>query len=124
MQTQLPSILIVDGNRDFCEALFDCFDDCGYDVNATQDAMTALHLAQTNRYDVAVLDLDLPGMNGISLFEEMRRLDERLQGILMTTFPEDVAHVTARGIGIREIVCKPVSFPNLVQTVHAAIAGA
>ncbi|MHC4880878.1 MAG: response regulator [Planctomycetota bacterium] len=115
---QLPSVLIVDDDADFCESAFDCFDDKGFDVNATLDAITALHLARTGEYDVAVIDRYMPGVDGISLFLQMQARHPPIQGILVTGADTDGTDRLARDAGFAHILYKPLDFKELLQTVE------
>ncbi|NQV23487.1 MAG: response regulator [Rhodopirellula sp.] len=119
MRNQLPSVLIVDDNRDFCDSLFDCIEAYGIDVNATHDPATALHLIQSTDYDVALLDFNMPGMNGLVLFSRMRQLHPKIHGILMTACVETGIEQAARQAGFRQVVSKPIDIGELLLSVRS-----
>jgi DNA-binding NtrC family response regulator len=117
---QLQSVLIVDDDEDTGASLFDCFDDEGFDVMVAKDPQTALHLASRHPYQVALLDLHMPGLNGLQLFARMRKTAPQLVGILMTGQPGHDTASSARQIGFSDVLGKPVEFSDLLHAVHAA----
>lgn len=78
-------ILVVEDQVDFAENLFDYLGEERYSLDYAADGLTALHLLATNNYDVIVLDLMLPGINGFDICRRIRN-DLRCQTpiILMT----------------------------------------
>ncbi|MBI1313972.1 response regulator [bacterium] len=119
MSASLPSVLIVDDNQDFCASLFDCFEENGFDCTAAVDPLTALHLArQKPVYDIALVDLNMPGMDGLTLFREMQSAVPRMQGILVTAFAGNETGHSARDAGFQHVIQKPVGFPDLLDLVR------
>ena len=117
MTTQPQSVLIVDDSKDFCDSLFDCLDEMDVDVNATHDPQTALYLAQSRDYDIALVDLNMPGRDGLALFREMRRLHPRMRGVLMTGFGEDRTELDAEAVGFSAVLHKPIDFAQVIEMV-------
>ena len=71
-----PSLLVVDDEVDTCQNLSDIFTDLGYRVETAFDGAAALEKVRRARYDVAVLDLMMPGMDGLALYNEINRVDD------------------------------------------------
>lgn len=65
-------VLIIEDNRDLAANMFDFLETKGHVVDAAADGLSGLHLALTNQYDAIVLDLMLPGLDGISLCRKLR----------------------------------------------------
>lgn len=65
-------ILVVEDQVDFAENLFDYLGEERYSLDYAADGLTALHLLATNNYDVIVLDLMLPGINGFDICRRIR----------------------------------------------------
>ena len=71
-------ILVVDDEAEILELLRDVLAAEGYAVDAAQDAGTALQLIRENIYDVALLDFNLPDMDGVMLHQQVRQMDAEL----------------------------------------------
>lgn len=71
-------ILVVDDEPEIVELLRDVLAAEGYAVDAAQDAGTALQLIRENIYDVALLDFNLPDMDGVMLHQQVRQMDAEL----------------------------------------------
>ena len=65
-------VLIIEDNRDLASNMFDFLEAKGHIVDAAGDGVTGMHLALVNQYDAIVLDLMLPGMDGITLCRKLR----------------------------------------------------
>lgn len=78
-------ILIIEDNRDLASNMFDFLEAKGHVVDAAGDGITGMHLALVNRYDAIVLDLMLPGMDGLTLCRKLREEAGKDTPILMVT---------------------------------------
>ena len=67
------SILVVDDEVDICRNLSDILTDLGYQVEFAHDGPSALELVRQRPYDVALLDLKMPGMDGLTLYREIKK---------------------------------------------------
>lgn len=78
-------ILIIEDDATIAANLYDFLAARGHDVDAAADGVTGLHLAVTQEFDAIVLDLGLPGMNGLTLAQKLRDDAQRTTPILMLT---------------------------------------
>ena len=78
-------VLIIEDNKDLASNMFDFLEAKGHVVDAAGDGVTGLHLALVHQYDVIVLDLMLPGMDGITLCRKLREKGGKDTPILMIT---------------------------------------
>ena len=69
---RLP-ILVVDDEADTCNLTAKLLFALGYQADAAQDGRTALRLVDCRQYGLAILDYEMPGMNGVDLFRRIRR---------------------------------------------------
>src|SRR5947209_19121343 len=86
MTQQHPTILVVDDEVDTCRNLSDILTDLGYRVDVAHDGPSALELVRRNAYDVALLDLRMPGMDGLEWFHRIRQVRSGTVGIIVTAY--------------------------------------
>src|SRR5438309_3507615 len=84
MRANGPSILVVDDDGDTCQNLSDILTDLGYRVDTAHDGPSALELVRRRPYDIALLDLKMPGMDGLELYREIKRLGVGTVAMLVT----------------------------------------
>lgn len=78
-------ILIIEDNRDIAANLGDFLSDRGHEVDYAYDGITGLHLAVVNDFDAMVLDLALPGMDGLEVCKKLREEGRKETPVLMLT---------------------------------------
>ncbi len=108
------SILVVDDDRDICRNLADILTDLGYQVDTAHDGPSALELARHKPYDLALLDLKMPGMDGLTLYRELRQLRADAVALIVTAYAGPETAAEARGAGVWRVLPKPVDFPLLL----------
>ena len=93
----------------------------GFAVDATADGKEGLWYARTGEYDVIVLDLMLPGMDGLSILRELRR-GESATAVLILTAKDTVAdRVRGLDLGADDYLVKPFAFAELLARVRALV---
>src|SRR5947208_3779123 len=102
------SILIVDDDLDTCSNLSDILTDLGYQVDVAHDGPTALALARDRHFDVALLDLKMPGMDGLTLYRELRRVRADTVAIIVTAYAGSGVVEEALAAGAWRVLAKPV----------------
>jgi len=101
-------ILIVEDNADLAANLVDYLEGRHHLADAASDGIAGLHLALTNDYDVIVLDLMLPGLDGIALCRRLREEAGRLTPILMLTARDTIEDkIAGLEAGADDYVVKP-----------------
>jgi len=78
-------ILIIEDDADIAANLYDYLEGRGHEVDRAADGVTGLHLAVTHEYDAILLDLALPGMDGLALCRKLREEAKRDTPVLMLT---------------------------------------
>ena len=113
-------ILIVEDQKDLAENLFEFLGDDRYTLDYAADGLTALHLLATQTYDVIVLDLMLPGVDG---FEICRRIRQDLQCqkpvILMTALSSLADKEKGFNCGADDYLVKPFELKELQLRIDA-----
>src|SRR5262245_7087718 len=121
MTATTPSILVVDDDVDTCRNLSDILTDLGYRVDTAPDGPSALELVRRNAYDVALLDYKLPGMDGLTLYREIKKLRAGTVAIVVTAYAAGGAAEEALEAGAWRVLPKPVDFPRLLGLVQEAV---
>jgi DNA-binding NtrC family response regulator len=96
--------------------------DAGYDVEAFQTAEGALEALKAGAFDVAVSDVRLPGMDGVTFLEQARRISPQTLVILLTGFGTVGDAVRAMRLGAADYLCKPVSAEEVAVRMEKALA--
>jgi DNA-binding NtrC family response regulator len=106
-------LLIVDDEREFRETAYLFFRKLGYRVEQAEDADEAINLAKQRRFDVAVLDIHMPGMSGIDLLKRLRTDENDLQAIMLTGGGTIENAVESMKCGASDFFTKPVKLADL-----------
>lgn len=121
-------LLIAEGTEDFRMALADSLRGA-YSLRACGDGVQALHLMKTFRPDVVILDLMLPGLDGITLLQRAVEADLRPVVLATTRFHNDYIIESAQELGVGYIMVKPCELratvarlTDLTQRIHPAVA--
>jgi two-component system response regulator HydG len=120
--TTPASILVVDDEVDTCRNLSDILTDLGYRVDIAFDGVSALELVRKKPYDIALLDLKMPGMDGLTLYREMRKLRSSTVAIVVTAYASKATAEEALAAGAWQVLAKPVAFERLLPLVDEALS--
>ena len=121
MTKAAPSILVVDDEVDTCRNLSDILTDMGYRVEIAHEGASALELVKQKPFDVALLDLKMPGMDGLTLYREIKRLRADTVAIVVTAYASSGTATEALSAGAWHVLSKPLDFPKLLGLVNEAL---
>ncbi|HVX64248.1 MAG TPA: response regulator [Pirellulales bacterium] len=121
MSDAAPTILVVDDEVDTCANLSDILTELGYQVDVAYDGPSALELVKQKNYDVALLDLKMPGMDGLELYRRIKQLQAGTVAIVVTAYASSGTANEALAAGAWQILPKPVELPKLLNLVGEAI---
>lgn len=121
MSRPAPSILVVDDEQDTCANLSDILTELGYQVDVAYDGPSALELVKKKSYDVALLDLKMPGMDGLELYRRIKQLQAGTVAIVVTAYASSRTATEALAAGAWQILPKPVELPKLLSLVDQAV---
>ena len=113
------SVLIVDDDADVLRAVGDYFERLGYEVWREDSGETALEAYAVHRPEIVILDLKLPGLDGLQVLEELRRHDAAV--LLMTGHGDIETAVRAMQLGAENFLAKPVDMPLLAAAAARAL---
>nr|WP_320147642.1 ATP-binding protein [uncultured Anaeromusa sp.] len=118
-----PWILIADDERVNLEVIRQYFRDTGYRTTCVSDGQTALREMEVRSYALVILDMMMPGLNGIEVCREIRRChSEREVAVIMATVrnrPEDIA--AAFAAGVNDYIAKPFHRQEFLARVEAQL---
>ena len=114
-------ILIVDDELSVRNSLREWFLEDGFAVETAEDGNTALQRMHSGPYDIVIIDLKMPGMDGITLERRIRQIDKDAAIIILTAFASVETAVEALKLGAFDYVTKPVDPDELSNTVRNAL---
>lgn len=115
-------ILLVDDEADFLEALSERMRARGMDVVTSASAREALETVEKGAFDAVVLDLMMPGMDGLEALRILKQKDPKLQVILLTGHATVEKGVEAIKRGAMDLLEKPADIETLTQKIREASA--
>lgn len=115
-------LLIVEDDRDLAGNLIDFLEIQGYVTDFAADGHTALNLLAANHYDLVVLDLTLPGVDGMTICSRIRQqLRSQVPVVVLTAKDEINTKISAFDIGADDYVVKPASLREIEARIRALI---
>ena len=116
-------ILVVDDELDICELVKDILEDEGFKVSTAQDTREARRLFSTQRLDLVLLDIWMPGEDGISLLKDWQEESSfDIPVIIMSGHGTVETAIEATRLGAYEFIEKPLTTAKLLQSVSSALA--
>jgi DNA-binding response OmpR family regulator len=114
------TILVVDDEARIVKLVRDYLERAGFDVIAARDGETAMTLARVEQPDLIVLDLMLPGVDGLDICRRLRR-ESGVPIIMLTARVEEADRIVGLELGADDYVTKPFSPRELVARVRATL---
>jgi len=114
-------ILIVEDDKQTAQFISKGLRQEGFAVDHASDGEDGLHLALTEPYDAAVIDIMLPKLNGLALIDEMRRNDSDIPVIVLSAMSSVDDRIRGLQTGGDDYLVKPFAFSELVARIHALI---
>jgi DNA-binding NtrC family response regulator len=115
-------ILAVDDNKEFCQNVADIMELKGYEVTMANDGTQAIELVKKNKYNLVIMDIKMPGMNGVDVFREIKKISPSTVIILMTAYALEDLKKEALREGVFASLRKPLNFDELFVIVEDAIS--
>ena len=118
----MVKLLVADDEQKICRLLEGFFADRGFDVSVAHDGKAAWAFIQEQRPHLVFLDLHMPGLNGLDILKEARRLDDTIKFIVITAVEDEETIHRAKSLGAADYVIKPFSLEYLKEEVLGKVS--
>lgn len=119
--TERPRILVVDDEASIRDLLVKTLALAEYDVDTATDGRSALERLRLYPYDLLIADLKMPGIDGLSVIREAKRLKADLPVIIITGYSTETAAIEAVNLGVSGYLTKPFRVPQVLAAAAKAI---
>ena len=118
-----PRVLVVDDEASIRELLSKTLALAEYDVDTSPDGPAALDRlrAASDPYDLLIADLKMPGMDGLTLIRQVRRISAELPIIIITGFSTESSAIEAVNLGVAGYLTKPFRVPQVLAAAAKAL---
>ena len=113
-------ILIVDDEEDFLKSISERLGMRDFDVTTATDGKRAVKVAKKGKFDVAILDMKMPGMDGMELLQILKKKHKFLEVIILTGHGAIDSAVEATKLGAYSYLEKPYDFEKLLAVIKEA----
>lgn len=110
----MKPVLVVDDEAIVRESIRDWLKNSGYQVSIAESGEEALKIIEEQSFGVMVLDLRLPGINGIEVLKKVKALKPEIKTIVITAYPTMLSQEEATKLGAIDYLVKPV-FPDKLE---------
>lgn len=110
-------ILIVDDQPGMCETLSDIFEDYGYCSESAPDGGTAIEMNKKSFFDIILMDIIMPGINGVEALKVIKQINPDAIVILMTAYTAPDLIMEAQKAGVYECLTKPFKPSRLLDII-------
>ena len=116
-------VLIVDDDEDITDALKAGLEHRDFKVDTFNEPMSALAKFTPNTYDLAILDIRMPKMNGFELYREIRKVDGQASVCFLTAFDvhQDEFEKMFPDVKVKAFLKKPITIDNLVIALNRLV---
>ena len=113
-------VLVIDDDPSICKTVGLLLEDHGYSPRTYDDPEEAITAADKESFQIALIDLRMPKLDGVEVVERLKQIDERMSCIIMTAYPDlDSATETMRR-GTCDYIAKPFKQEDLINSIERA----
>jgi len=116
-----PSILIVDDEPSILQSLSGILSDEGFEIHTASNGYEALKIVEEKSPDLVLLDIWMPGLDGIETLKEIKKNNPYIQVIIITGHGTIETAVKATKIGASDLIEKPLSIDKVIVTINNAL---
>jgi CheY-like chemotaxis protein len=118
----MKPILVVDDEAIVRESIRGWLEDAGYQVATAESGEAALEMIEKQDFSVMVLDLRLPGMDGLRVLKKVKAKRPEIKSIIITAYPTDLSQAEAKKLGAIDYLIKPVFPADLEKIIRETLA--
>ncbi|MDD5033238.1 MAG: response regulator transcription factor [Methylococcaceae bacterium] len=115
----MKHILVIEDDPDIGDMLAINLKDEGYAIDIARDGLEGLACLKARRYDLLVLDLMLPGVDGLEICREVRRMSHYQPIVILSAKSTETQRVLGLELGADDYLTKPFSLPELIARIRA-----
>ena len=112
-------LLIVEDEKELCDTISKSLYESGYEVDTCYDGDEALDYILTEEYDLIVLDLNLPGMDGMDILKELRKENEETKVLILSARSQIIDKVEGLDAGANDYMEKPFHLQELEARIRS-----
>lgn len=116
----MPRLLLIDDDIELCELLGELLALEGFDIDSAHDGPSGLDKAQSDQYDLILLDVMLPGISGFEVLRQLRQ-STTVPVLMLTARGQDIDRVVGLEIGADDYLPKPYNDRELVARIRAIL---
>ena len=117
------SIIIVDDDPGMGETMVDILGDMGYGVYVAMDGCRAIEMIKDKTYDAVLMDIKMPGINGVETLKEVKRISPTTRVMMMTAYSVEALVKEALKEGAYGIIHKPLNIDRVVSFIEKTEKG-
>lgn len=124
MEVKKGRLLIVDDEPDITNSFSLALEDSGlFEVDTYNDTLEALSNFKANSYDLVLLDIRMPKMNGYELYDKMKRIDNKVKVCFMSAYDinSDPLQEQFRSLQIECFIPKPIEISELIKILETEL---
>lgn len=114
-------ILLVEDEKKIADSLKLGLEELQYDVEIAYDGSIGEKLFRQHNFDLVILDINLPGINGLELCKKIREVNKKIPVLMLTTFSSIPDKVEGFNAGADDYMVKPFSFDELIVRIRALL---
>lgn len=116
-QAKKPSVLVIDDDDDIRKVLSEILKDNGYNADSAETGRQALRKTEEKFYNLALIDIRLPDIEGIELLTKIKETKPRMRKIIITGYPTLKNAVEALNKGADAYIMKPLDIEKVLATI-------
>ncbi len=111
-------VLVVDDDQQVCKTVTMMLQEHGYMVQSFNNPRQALQAVRKKPFDIALVDIKMPDLNGLELIERLKGDDPRVAVVVMTAYPDVQSAAETMRLGSRDYITKPFREEQLLAAVE------